>query len=74
MKSLLQRRRYPLTAKCQLLHLDRAQFRERLNMPARQHKRVARIPRMDVEKCHDEVAVEDLTRGELAGDDLTEDA
>jgi len=29
---------------------------------------------MDVEKCHDAIAVEDLTRAELAGDDLTKDA
>jgi hypothetical protein len=29
---------------------------------------------MDVEKCHDEVAVEDRTRRELAGEDSTKDA
>ena len=28
---------------------------------------------MDVEKCHDEVAVEDRTRRELAGEDSTKD-
>ena len=70
-ESLLQRCRYLLTAKCQLLHLHRTQIRERLNMSARQHKRVARIPGMDVEKCHDEVAVEDQTGRELAGEDST---
>jgi hypothetical protein len=28
---------------------------------------------MDIEKCHDEVTVEDRTRRELAGEDSTED-
>ena len=42
-------------------------------MSARQHKRVARIPGTDVEKCHDEVAVDDLTGRELAGEDSTKD-
>src|SRR5688572_23067786 len=42
-------------------------------MAARQHKRVARIRGTDVEKCHDEVVVEDRTRRELAGEDSTED-
>src|SRR5262249_39251832 len=66
--------RYPLTAQCQLLYLRRAQFRKRFNMSARQHQRVARIPGMDVEKRHDEVALEDRTRWELAGEDSTKDA
>jgi len=34
---------------------------------------MARIPGMDVEKCHDEVAVEDRTGRELAGEDSTKD-
>jgi hypothetical protein len=42
-------------------------------MAARQDKRVARIRGTDVEKCHDEVVVEDRTRRELAGEDSTED-
>jgi len=72
-ESLLQRCRYPLTAECQLLDLHRVQFRERLNMAARQHKRVARIRGTDVEKCHDEVVVEDRTRRDLPGEDSTKD-
>jgi len=28
---------------------------------------------MDVEKCHDEIAVEDRTRWEVAGEDSTKD-
>src|SRR5690606_54820 len=68
-----QRRCYPLTAQRQLFHLGRAQFRERLDMPARQHERVARIRGMDVEKGHDQVAVEDRARRKLAGENPTED-
>jgi len=73
MESLLQRCRYPLTATCQLLHLHRAQFRERLNMSARQHERMARIRGVDVEKCHDEVAFEDRARRKLGGEYSTKD-
>jgi len=42
-------------------------------MSARQHKRVARIYRVDIEKCHDELVVEDRTRRELAGEDSAKD-
>jgi hypothetical protein len=42
-------------------------------MSARQHERVARIRGTDIEKRHDEVAVEDRTRRELAGEDSTKD-
>jgi hypothetical protein len=70
---LFQCRPYPLAAECHLLDLHRPQFRERLDVPPRQHKRVARTCGTDVEKCHDEVAVEDRARGEFAGEDSTKD-
>src|SRR5688572_5147396 len=73
MESLLQRRRDPLTAPCQLLHLQRAQFRERLDMPPRQDERMARIRGVDVEKCHDEFAFQNRARRELGGEYSTKD-
>ena len=53
--------RYLLTAKSQLLHLHRTQIRERINMSRGNTSVWLGLHGMDVEKCHDELAVEDQT-------------
>jgi hypothetical protein len=64
----------PLNARKQRLDLLRRQVGERPHVAARHHQHVPVEQRPAVEERHRVPVVEDLRRGQLAGDDRAEDA